>query len=33
MLRQLTVLVYFAVQMTTSLHLHPYFSSDVLVDP
>ena len=30
MLRHLTVLTYFAVQMTTSLHLHPYLSSTFL---
>ena len=30
MLRHLTVLIYFAVQMTTSLHLHPYLSSTFL---
>ena len=30
MLRNLTVLIYFAVQMTSSLHLHPYLSSTFL---
>ena len=30
MLRHLAVLIYFAVQMTTSLHLHPYLSSTFL---
>ena len=30
MLRHLTVLIYFAVQMTTNLHLHPYLSSAFL---
>ena len=30
MLRQLTVMIYYAVQMTTSLHLHPYLSSAFL---
>ena len=30
MLRHLTVVIYFAVQMTTSLHLHPYLSSTFL---
>ena len=30
MLRHLTVLIYFAVQMTSSLHLHPYLSSTFL---
>ena len=30
MLRQLTVLIYYAVQMTTNLQLHPYLSSAFL---
>ena len=30
MLRNLTVLIYFAIQMTSSLHLHPYLSSAFL---
>ena len=30
MLRHLTVLIYFAVQMATSMHLHPYLSSTFL---
>ena len=30
MLRHLAVVIYFAVQMTTSLHLHPYLSSTFL---
>ena len=30
MLRHLAVLIYFAVQMATSLHLHPYLSSTFL---
>ena len=33
MLRHLTVLIYFAVQMATSLHLHPYLSSTFFVGP
>ena len=30
MLRHLTVLIYYAVQMATSMHLHPYLSSAFL---
>ena len=30
MLRQLTVMIYYAVQMSTSLQLHPYLSSAFL---